>query len=76
MSFKLKIKNAENVTKARLCAWGFKEIKDFPTDSPCCSHIGAQSILALIASNRWKTDVKNKPLMLKQLSLRVDILKE
>ena len=26
-----KIKNGENVTKARLCAQGFKEIKDFPT---------------------------------------------
>ena len=26
-----KIKNGENVTKPRLCAQGFKEIKDFPT---------------------------------------------
>ena len=34
-----KIKNAENVTKARFCARCFKEIKDFPTDSPCCSRI-------------------------------------
>ena len=27
-----KIKNGENVTKARLCAHGFEEINDFPTD--------------------------------------------
>ena len=56
-----KIKNGENVTKARLCAQGFKEIKDFPTDSPWCSQIGVQSIFVLIASNKWKvqaTDVK------------------
>ena len=32
-----KIKNGEYVMKARLCAHGFKEIKDFPTDSPYCS---------------------------------------
>ena len=56
-----KIKNGENLTKARLCAQGFKEIKDFPTDSPCCSQIGVRSISVLIASNKWKVqaiDVK------------------
>ena len=56
-----KIKNGENVTKARLCAQGFKEIKDFPTDSPWCSQIGVQLIFVLIASNKWKVqaiDVK------------------
>ena len=56
-----KIKNGENVTKARPCARGFEEIKDFPTDSPCCSRIGVRSIFVLIASNEWKvqaTDVK------------------
>ena len=42
------IKNRENVTKARLCARGF-EIKDFPTDSPCCSQLGVQSVFVLIA---------------------------
>ena len=56
-----KIKNGENVTKARLCAQAFKEIKDFPTDSPWCSQTGVQSIFVLIASNKWKVqaiDVK------------------
>ena len=47
------IKNRENVTKARLCARGF-EIKDFPTDSPCCSQLGVQSVFVLIAWNKWK----------------------
>ena len=28
-----KVKNRENITKARLCARGFEEVKDFPTDS-------------------------------------------
>ena len=32
-----KVKNGENITKARLCARGFEEVKDFPNDSPCCS---------------------------------------
>ena len=41
-----KIKNGENVTKARLCACGFEEIKDFPTDSPCCSRISVRSTFA------------------------------
>ena len=41
-----KIKNGEYVTKARLCACGFEEIKDFPTDSPCCSRISVRSIFA------------------------------
>ena len=65
-----KIKKGEYVTKARLCARGFEEIKDFPTDSPCCSQIGVRSIFALIASNRWKVqaiDVKAAFLQGKQI---------
>ena len=65
-----KTKNGENIMKARLCACGFKEIKDFPTDSPCCSWIGVWSIFVLIASNRWKVqaiDVKTASLQGKQI---------
>ena len=60
--------------KARLCAHGFKEIKDFPTDSPYCSRIGVQSIFALIASNKWKVlaiDVKTAFLQGKQIERTV-----
>ena len=69
-----KIKKVEYVTKARPCACGFEEIKDFLTDSPCCSRIGAQSIFALIASNRWKEqaiDVKTAFLQGKQIERTV-----
>ena len=55
------MKHAENITKARLCARGFEGIKDFPTDSSCCSRIGVRSIFVFIASDRWKVqtiDVK------------------
>ena len=38
------IKNGGNVVKARLCARGFEEIKDFPINSPSCSQIGAINI--------------------------------
>ena len=46
-----KVKNGENITKVRLCARGFKEAKDFTTDSPCCSRIGICVIFILITSN-------------------------
>ena len=46
-----KVKNGENITKVRLCASGFKEVKDFTTDSPCCSRIGICAIFILITSN-------------------------
>ena len=49
-----KTKNEENVTKVRLHACSFKEIKDFPTDSPCCSRIGVWSIFVSIASQQLK----------------------
>ena len=69
-----KIKNGEYVTKARLCARGFEEIKDFPTDLPCCSRIGVRSIFVLIASNRWKVqpiDVKTAFLQGKKIERTV-----
>ena len=56
-----KVKNGENITKARLCARDFGEVKDFPTDSPCCSRIGIRTIFILITSNQWEiksVDVK------------------
>ena len=56
-----KVKNGENITKARLCARGFEEVKDFPTDSPCCSNTGIRTVFILITSNQWEiksTDVK------------------
>ena len=52
-----KIKKGEKVTKARLCVSNFKEIKDFPTDSPCLSRIGVGSVFVLITSNRWKVQI-------------------
>ena len=70
----LKSKNGENVTKARLCAPGFNEIKDFPTDSSCCSWTGVWSMFFLIASNRWKVqaiDVKTAFLQGKQIERTV-----
>ena len=48
------VKSEENITKARLCARGFEEVKDFPTDSPCCSRIGIRTVLILITSNKWE----------------------
>ena len=39
-----KVKNGENITKAR----GFEEVKDFPNDSPCCSRIDLYTIFILI----------------------------
>ena len=56
-----KVKNGENITKARLCARGFEEVKDFPNDSPCCSRTGTHTIFILITSNLWEiksVDVK------------------
>ena len=47
-----KTKNGENVTKTRFCTRGFEEIKDFPTDSPCCSRVGVRSVFLLIVSNK------------------------
>ena len=61
-----KIKNGENG------AQDFEEIKDFPTDSPCCSRIGVRSTLVLIASNKWKVLAIDK----KQLSFRANKSKE
>ena len=46
-----KIADENNITKAKLCARGFEELQDFPTNSPCCSQIG--SIFALIPSENW-----------------------
>ena len=43
----------DNITKARLCARGFEELQDFPTDSPCCSRIGVRTIFALVVSQNW-----------------------
>ena len=37
-----KVKNGENITKVRYCARGFEEVKDFATDSPCCSRISGK----------------------------------
>ena len=65
-----KFKNGESFIKARLCARGFEEMNDFPTDSPCCSRISVRSIFALIASNQWKVqaiDVKTAFLQGKQI---------
>ena len=52
--FSRKVKNGENITKARLCARSLEEVKDFPTDSPCCSRIGICTIFILITSNQWE----------------------
>ena len=50
-----KVKNGENIIKARLCARGFEEVKDLPTDSPCCSRIGIQTIYSnYLKSVRYK----------------------
>ena len=46
-----KVKNGENITRARLCAKGFEEVKVFPTYSPCCSRIGICTIFTLITSS-------------------------
>lgn len=54
-----KVKYGENINKARLCARGFKELKDLPRDSPCCSRIGVQSVFALIAFNIRKVQINN-----------------
>ena len=37
-----KVKNGENITEVRYCARGFEEVKDFATDSPCCSKISGK----------------------------------
>ena len=39
-----KVVDGKNITKTRLCARGFEELQDFPTDSPCCSQIGLRSV--------------------------------
>ena len=39
-----KVRNGENITKARRCARGFEEVKYFATDSPYCSRIGICAI--------------------------------
>ena len=49
-----KVKNGENITKARLCARSFKEVNDFPTDPSCCSRTCIRKIFALIVSNQWE----------------------
>ena len=49
-----KVNDGQGMTKARLWARGFEEQKDFPTDFQWYSRIGARSIFALIASNRWE----------------------
>ena len=67
-----KVKNGENITKARLCANNFEEVKDFPTDSPCCSRIGIHAILILIISNQWET----KSIDIKTAFLQVNRSKE
>ena len=41
------------IIKARLCARGFEEEKNFRTDSPTCSREGLRIALSLIASNKW-----------------------
>ena len=43
----------KSTIKARLCARGFEEEKNFRTDSPTCSREGLRIALALIASNKW-----------------------
>ena len=40
-------------TKARSCAWGFKEIESFKTESPSCSKESVHVAITLIASNKW-----------------------
>ena len=60
----------EKISRKQGSAHGFEEIKDFPTDSLCCSWIGVQSIFVVIASNRWKVqaiDVKTASLQGKQI---------
>ena len=47
----VKFVNGRNITKVRLCTRGFEETQLFPTDLPCCSRIGIQLVLAVIASN-------------------------
>ena len=47
----------ENFTKAKFCARGFEELKDFYTDSVCCSKIGVWPIFVLIGSNKLKVQV-------------------
>ena len=56
-----KVVEGSNTTKARICTRGFKELQDFPNDSPCYSSIRVRSIFALINSQNWNissTDVK------------------
>ena len=65
-----KVKNGENITKARLCARVLEVVKDFPTDSPCCSRISIRTIFALIVSNQWEIksiDVKTAFLQRRQI---------
>ena len=48
-----KVVDRNNLIQARLCARGFEELQDFPTDSPCCSRIGVRSIFAQTAPQNW-----------------------
>ena len=54
-----KVADGSNITKARVCARGFEELQDIPTNSPCCSTIGGRSIFALIASRNWNISLIN-----------------
>ena len=54
-----KVKNGENMTKARLYVKGCEEVKDFPNDSPCCSGISIRTIFPLIASNQLQFTLIN-----------------
>ena len=68
-----KVKDGENIIKARLCARGFEEVKDFPTDSPCCSRIGIQTVYSN-TSNQWEIksiDVKTTFLQGEQIERTV-----
>ena len=52
------------IKKWRKCYKGqtlqsYEKIKDFPTDSQCCSWIGVWSRFVLIASNRWKVQAND-----------------
>ena len=49
-----KFVDGKTITKARLCARGFEEVQDFPTDSPCCSRIGLKSVITLIVTEKWE----------------------
>ena len=56
----------ENITKVKLCATGFEEVKNFPTDSPCCSRIGIRTTFSLITSNQ----IEIKSINIKTLNIR------